>query len=390
MLTDAVGAGAGGFVVAIGWAGATVLRPAEDRTAATSYTFVVIEQGEVGSSITLNTVAEWAPVPVGANQAAGVVTGVNVAAGDEVASGSILYTVNLRPVVVAEGSVPAFRPMGSGVAGADIAQLQQFLKARGHDAGPVDGKAGAGTATAIRAGQKRLGIEATGVVEPGDIVFVPKLPTRVSLDAEAIARGKTLSGGEEVIRGLPETPVFTIPVTESQASRMPAGTQVVIAGPEGSHWEAITGAQEHDPVTMSLIVHLNPVGEGPICGEECGRIPAIEGGLRLSTVIVTVPTVAGLVVPSAALIVAADGTVSVIDEEGERHPVTVVSSARGISVIEGAPEGMRVRVPASDGPCAPRPPHPHARRRHLRRRSRAPHVWKHRRWCSNTCRACRC
>jgi len=92
-----------------GWAGGTVLTPTQDVLDSTAFTFVEVVNGEVGSSINLNTVAEWTPVPVGANQASGTVTTVNVGPGDEVTQGTVLYTVNLRPVVIAQGPIPSFQ-----------------------------------------------------------------------------------------------------------------------------------------------------------------------------------------------------------------------------------------------------------------------------------------
>lgn len=329
-----------------GWALATVLRPAEDPLSATGFTFVSVEPGEVGSSLHLNTVAAWQPVPVGVNRAVGVVTGVAVAPGDEVSAGSVLYTVGLRPVVIAQGEVPAFRAIGSGTVGADVAQLQLMLSQLGFFDGEVDGEAWWSTGEAIADWQESLGLQRTGTVEAGDVIFVPALPTRVSLDAETVARGMSLGGGEEVVLALPSSPVFTVPVTATQANMISTGTQVQIAAPVGGVWEAVTADQVVDEQSQSVIVHLRAPEDGVVCGEECGQIPVI-GEARLSSTIVTVPTVVGLVVPSAALVTGASGRVGVIDESGAHHAVTVVSSARGMSVIEGVAQGTRVRVPAA-------------------------------------------
>ena len=65
--------------------------------------------------------------------------------------------------------------------------------------------------------------------------------------------------------------------------------------------------------------------------------------------IVIVESVTGLTVPSAALLSKADGSIVVIDSEGIEYPVTVVTSARGLSIIEGVDAGTRVRVPATEG-----------------------------------------
>jgi multidrug efflux pump subunit AcrA (membrane-fusion protein) len=90
----------------IGWAAATVLTPAKDVLDSTAFTYVEVVNGEVGSSINLNTVAEWTPIPVGSNLASRVVTSVNVEPGQEVGPGAVLYTVNLRPVVIGQGEHP--------------------------------------------------------------------------------------------------------------------------------------------------------------------------------------------------------------------------------------------------------------------------------------------
>jgi multidrug efflux pump subunit AcrA (membrane-fusion protein) len=148
-----VAAGAG-----LTWALLSILTPPADPSEASDYTFVAVAPGEVGASIALNTVTEWFPVPVGANMASGVVTQVSVAPGDEVATGGVLYRVNQRPVVIAQGDVPMFRTVGPDSAGADVAQLQEMLKALAYYSGAVDGRLGQGTTAAVKAWQKSLGL----------------------------------------------------------------------------------------------------------------------------------------------------------------------------------------------------------------------------------------
>jgi len=101
-----------------------VLRPASDPLDSRESTTVTVRRGEVGASLALNVVAEWKAIPAGRNRAAGIVTAVSVAPGDEVGQGSALYAVDLRPVVIGRGEVPAFRAISEGVAGPDVAQLQ--------------------------------------------------------------------------------------------------------------------------------------------------------------------------------------------------------------------------------------------------------------------------
>lgn len=332
----------------VGWALVTVTRPAEDPLRATDHTLVEVIPGEVGSSLQLNTVAEWTSAPVGANRAVGVVTGVNVSPGTEVTRGSVLYTVDLRPVVVAQGMVPAFRDLGSGVTGDDMRQLQQTLADLGFYRGQVSGEAGALTTAAIKAWQKSLGMEQTGVVAVGDVIFVPSLPARIVLDDHVVFRGASLVGGEVVLSALPASPEFSIPVTDTQAGMIPTGTRVDITSPGGGIWTGFAGAQSKDSATGTVTVALSGKSGAAICADQCAEV-SVTGQATLSSKIITVETVSGLVVPSSALVSGADGKIAVIDEAGQRIVVTVVSAARGMSVIEGVKAGAKVRVPGRAG-----------------------------------------
>lgn len=331
----------------VGWAGAAVLVPPSNVLDATPFTYVDVVPGEVGSSISLNTAAEWSLVLVGSNQAVGTVTGVNVTAGQEVMVGATLYSVNLRPVVIAQGDVPAFRALAQDTVGADVAQLQRALSSLNLYRGSASGAFTSATTTAVKAWQKALGVPQDGVVQPGDVVFVPTLPTRVSLDTEVVTRGAVLIGGEPVVSGLPGAPAFTVPVTETQAVLMPTGTRVEITSPEGGLWEGYATDRAGDDST-GIVVNVQGKDGAVLCGDGCAQVP-VEGQTLLSSRIVTVETVTGLTVPSAALLSNADGTVSVIDADGVEHPVTVLTSARGISVIMGVDEGLSVRIPATEG-----------------------------------------
>jgi len=346
-----VGGVLGGIVLvaagaAVGWAGSTVFAPPPDVLDSTPFTTAEVVPGEVGSSINLNTVADWKPVPIAANLASGTVTSVAVAPGQEVGVGSVLYSVNLRPVVIAQGAIPAFRSLARGTVGADVAQLQAMLTQLGFYDGDVSGDFGWRTQAAVEAWQLSLGLDDDGVVQAGDVVFVPTLPTRISLDAEKVVRGASIGAGESVISGLPAAPTFRVPVTDAQSAMMPDGTRVEVTGPDAQAWEGFVVDRIAQQQGSTIDVILTGPDGAPVCGVECGAISVTEQSLLRSRV-VTVETVTGLTVPSAALVSRADGTIAVIEEDGTEHRVTVVTSARGMSVIEGVSAGLRVRVPAS-------------------------------------------
>ncbi|MDJ0325504.1 peptidoglycan-binding domain-containing protein [Cryobacterium sp. PH31-AA6] len=344
---------AGTFLLAVGaatgWAATTVLAPPTRALEARKFTTVEVAQGEVGSSLSLNTASVWTFSPIGTNQAVGIITSIAIKPGEDVDQGSTLYTVGLRPVVVARGDVPAFRAIADGSIGADVGQLQTMLSDLGYYSGVADGKAGAYTSAAIKKWQKSLGLEESGTVEPGDVIFVPSLPTRVALDGGVIKRGATLAGGESVVQGLPPSPTFSVPVTDAQAVSMPAGTRVEITGPDGSLWESLVVAHVKDATTGSTNAILAGLDGLSICRDQCGLVP-VSGQSLLPSKVVTVETVKGLSVPSAALITTPDGSVAVVDKAGSLHPVTIIASARGISLIEGVREGLHVRLPSTTGP----------------------------------------
>lgn len=332
---------------ACAWAIMTVLRPAEDPLAATEHTYVAVTRGQVGASMSLNTIAEWSRVPAGSNQASGIVTGIGIEPGAEATQGSVLYSVDLRPVAVAQGDVPMFRQIGAGVDGADVRQLQEMLAALGYYGSALDGRAEAGTTTAIKRWQKALGLSESGVVEQGDLIFVPRLPARLALNSDSIHRGVKLSGGEEAVLGLPAAPRFWLPVSEGQAAMITAGTSIEVTSPDGQIWRGVAGEQERDADGGEISISVTGPEGAVLCGDACGQVP-VSGQTTLLSDVVTVEQVEGLLVPSSALVTTADAGTAVVGEDGKRIPVEVVTSAKGMSVVSGIDEGTRVRVPAKD------------------------------------------
>lgn len=188
-----------------GWALRTLLAPAPEVLESATYTLVTAREGSVGHSLRLNATAEWQAETTLLNQATGIVTSLVWQAGDVADAGAVLYTVDLRPVVVAAGDVPAFRDLHSGARGDDVTQLQELLAATGHFAGAPDGVFGRSTERAVRAWQQDLGLAADGVVRRGDVLFVPSLPARLALEPD-LAIGAAVAPGDPAVRVLRATP----------------------------------------------------------------------------------------------------------------------------------------------------------------------------------------
>lgn len=97
--------------------------------------------------------------------------------GAVVERGGQLFKVDERPVVALYGSVPMFRTLRAEAAapinGDDVMQLQENLTDLGYTGFAVDGTYSEATAQAVRSWQSDLGLPVTGVVEPGQVVFIP-------------------------------------------------------------------------------------------------------------------------------------------------------------------------------------------------------------------------
>ncbi|MFI0452244.1 efflux RND transporter periplasmic adaptor subunit [Actinomadura sp. 6N118] len=92
--------------------------------------------------------------------------------GSEIGRGKPLYKVDDDPVLLMYGSKPAYRPLRSGVEGSDVLQLERNLSALGYDGFTVDDEYTGDTADAVREWQDDKGLEETGEVELGRVVFV--------------------------------------------------------------------------------------------------------------------------------------------------------------------------------------------------------------------------
>jgi hypothetical protein len=129
----------------------------------------VVLRGRVGAGTSI----EVTPVPA---EGRAVVTGVRVGAGDEFALGGVLVEVAGRPVLALAGEVPAYRDLRPGMTGKDVAQLQESLRALGHDPGGTGGTFGPGTKQALRDFYLSLGYEVT---EAGDVSALTAADARV-------------------------------------------------------------------------------------------------------------------------------------------------------------------------------------------------------------------
>lgn len=324
------------------WAGRVTLTPpaqAEQRPAASA--LVTVAEQELGRVITLGVSVSREQTPAAVNALTGVVT--RAGESGEVAAGEVLYAVAQKPVLVLQGELPQWRPLGEGTSGDDVAAFQRMLAATGAKV-EATGTWDEATAGAWDDWLTERGYPAADTVELGQLVVLEALPAPLSVDAKTTAVGTTLAGGENVVARPGDQPDFALEVNQEQAALIPAGTQVTV--PHGEHeWKAVAGESTSDEQGLIRITLTAPDG-GVVCGEDCDALPADATTSLLSQVSV-VPPVSGPVVPVSALRTQPDGaaTVTVVrDGAAEDRIVTVLGSADGLAVVDGVDAGEQVRV----------------------------------------------
>lgn len=329
-----------------------VFAPAPESTVDVAFTTVTAAEGTVQSQLRLDVVSHWVNVPAAVNQAKGIVTGTDPAPTRPKQVGDVLYTVGLRPVVIAEGNVPAFRDLGEGDEGADVALVQAFLASKEFFAGEQNGKFGYDTKAAVQAWQKSLEITVDGRVHLGDIVFVDVLPSVITADPKVISRGMPLIGGEAALSLRSAKPEFSIGLSKKQRDQVKAG-QVVDIEHDGGLWKAAIAEVMPDPDQNGdgSTATLKPTSGDSICANECASISATGPSSFRGKVTLQEP-VAGIVLPSAALVTDKSGKTQVVREDGLIVEVEILGSANGQTVVKGIDAGQVIRAPGKPSTSA--------------------------------------
>jgi peptidoglycan hydrolase-like protein with peptidoglycan-binding domain len=140
------------------------------------------------------------PVPIRAG-GRGTLTWI-APVGSTVKRGEPLFKVDERPVVALYGSLPLYRTLRDGAEGRDVRQLERNLAALGRTRFTVDDTYTAATADVVRTWQAKLGLPATGTVEPGQVVFTLG-PVRIAGHTARVGDavgGESGEGGGAVLR----------------------------------------------------------------------------------------------------------------------------------------------------------------------------------------------
>jgi peptidoglycan hydrolase-like protein with peptidoglycan-binding domain len=272
--------------------------------------------------------------------------------GDVIRSGQTLWEIDAKPVVLMNGSLPAYRPMHRGNEGTDVLQLERGLAAAGYDPGTIDGTFDADTAAAVRDWQDDRDLDDTGAIELGRIVFLPgaRRVTKVS----AVVGGRAAPG--PALTTTSTHRVVTIDLDAADQRSAKVGARAPVELPDGttvrgrvSHVGRVAtasaaqdGSDSGDP-TITVTVHLTS-------DRGLGHLDAAPVSVRLARS----RRHHVLAVPVTALVATKGGgyAVEVVDAGLGRHLVSVTPGLFAGGYVELTPlrrgslrAGMRVTVP---------------------------------------------
>lgn len=276
--------------------------------------------------------------------------------GTVVAAGQVVAEIDETPVLLLHGAVPAWRELSdSSEDGEDIRQLEENLVALGHakrNGTMPDDDWSSATTAAVKALQKAHGLERTGRLEPGRVVFSPG-DVRVTDHDKAV--GQRVGAGEAVLSITSTAREVHTSLTAAQSTLLAVGDTVTVVLPDGTE----------------LPGKVRELGRG-LEGTEDGEArrdawialddsTAVEGIDTAPVDVEAARTVADdvLAVPVHALLARAQGggrsgyTVEVVEADGTTRvvPVELGVVADGWAEVRGDDadalrEGDRVVVPA--------------------------------------------
>jgi hypothetical protein len=292
-----------------------------------SYTVLGLAQGTV----------TWLPVP-----------------GHVVRQGQVLYRVDEAPVVLLYGNVPAYRALADGATGSDVAQLNHDLAAlRYLDRSKVNSswrRFSWATTVAVQKLQKHLGVDQTGQLARGDLMFLPTAARVTTLRAVLGAPATGL-----VLNASSTARTVGVALDPDLQSKVRAGDRVRITLPDGR----TTPGRVTSVGKVATIPSNNSGGSdsGPTVSVRIRPTdPKATGSLDQALVEVAIAdrTVHNvLAVPVYALVARAGGgySVEVVASDDTHHLVRVrlglFDDAAGMVQVSGAglAVGQRVVVP---------------------------------------------
>jgi peptidoglycan hydrolase-like protein with peptidoglycan-binding domain len=271
--------------------------------------------------------------------------------GATVKRGRTLFRVDQRPLTLFYGTVPLYRTLQQDVSdGTDVKQLEENLEALGYGTEmTVDSTFTAATAEGVRDWQAERGLEETGAVDAGQLVF---LPGQVRVGEHKASVGSGVQPGAPVLEVSSTTRVATVELPAADADIARVGDRVDVELPDGG-------------TAKGTISEVGKVAKTPAAGEgeqadptitvtirvEGGRVTGDLDQAPVKVAVVKQRKQEVLAVPVTALVALAEGGYAVeVAEGGGTRLVGVQTGLFAGGKVEvrgsGLREGQRVVVPA--------------------------------------------
>jgi peptidoglycan hydrolase-like protein with peptidoglycan-binding domain len=218
-------------------------------------------------------------------------------------SGDILYSVDGKPIVALDGTLPVWRAISIGTTdGDDIRQLEASLVALGFDPNQkvaINSHFDASTSAMVKTWQASLGVTVTGSIPFGSVVFLPAL-SRVTTVLQPV--GAKVSDADSILTVAAATQHVVINVPAADRAQVAPGLTVQI-GQNGSPVEGqviqLRSAIQNGVAVVQAIIKPNQSLERVAAGAT----------VKVSVVLVKARNV--LLAPAAALVSRLDGSYAV-------------------------------------------------------------------------------
>ncbi|QFU93216.1 HlyD family efflux transporter periplasmic adaptor subunit [Amycolatopsis sp. YIM 10] len=268
--------------------------------------------------------------------------------GDTVKSGGVLMRVDERPVVLFNGTIPAYRDLGPGITdGPDVAQLEETLVSLGYgkkSSTYPDAHWNSVTTTALKKYQEDVGAVIDGIASLGEISFTPgdiRIAKRTTTVGAPVVPGQavlTVSGTERLV---------TVDLDPADRELVAVGAAVKVEPPNG---EKVDGTIEEVGTALEAgadgkqVYKLKVKLADATAGDNVALAPVT---VRYTTVVaqqaLTVPVAAVVGVPGGGY------AVDVLPPQGGaavRTPVELGAWGDGFVVVTGGVQaGDKVEVP---------------------------------------------
>jgi peptidoglycan hydrolase-like protein with peptidoglycan-binding domain len=149
--------------------------------------------------------------------------------GDRITRGKAVYEVDDKPVALMYGSMPAYRPLMPGTKGRDVKQLEKNLSALGYTGFTVDKEYTSATADAVRQWQEDHGLDETGRVELGRVIFAPGA---VRVDTLQAGEGDPAAPGSKMLSYTGTAKAVTVELDAADQRLAKKGAKVTVKLPD--------------------------------------------------------------------------------------------------------------------------------------------------------------